>query len=125
MIIFSIITGKGLSCSKIHLISSDLLFYQWEATTQDINESANFRSLQRLSIIFGFRQTVRDLLLPAETTVHEKWFPAEIVHVILLPAETLCRKLNHTDSLCRKLFPEHNSLGMKQEIADSLGGSQI
>ena len=70
-------------------------------------------------------KTVRDLLLPAETTVHEKWLPIETVRVILLPAETLGRKLNHTDSLCRKLFPQHNSLDRKQEIADSLGGSQI
>ena len=28
-------------------------------------------------------ETVRDLLLPVETTVHEKWFPAETVRVIL------------------------------------------
>ena len=70
-------------------------------------------------------EVVRDLLLPAETTVHEKWLPAEIVRAILLPAETLGRKLNHMDSLCRKLFTKHNSLGRKQEIADSLGGSQI
>ena len=55
----------------------------------------------------------------------KKWFPAETVHVILLPAETLGRKLNHMDSLFRKLFTKHNSLGRKQEIADSLGGSQI
>ena len=40
-------------------------------------------------------------------------------------AETLGRKLNHTDSICRKLFTQHNSLGRKQEIADSLGRSQI
>ena len=70
-------------------------------------------------------ETVRDLLLPAETSIDEKWLPAETVLVILLPAETLSRKLNYTDSLCRKLFPKHNSLGRKQEIADSLGGSQI
>ena len=36
--------------------------------------------------------------------------------MILLPAETLGRKLKHTDSLCRKLVTEHNSLGRKQEI---------
>ena len=42
-------------------------------------------------------ETVRDLFLPAETSVHEK----------RLPAETLGRKLNHTGSLCRKLFPKH------------------
>ena len=70
-------------------------------------------------------ETVRDLLLPAKTTVHEKWLPAETVCVILLPAETLRRKLNHTDSLCQKLFIKHNSLGRKQEITDSLGRGQI
>ena len=56
-------------------------------------------------------ETVCDLLLPAETTVHEKWLPAETVPVILLPAETLGRKLIHT---------KHNSLGRKQEVTDSL-----
>ena len=50
-------------------------------------------------------ETVRDLLLPVETTVHEKWRPAETVRVILLPAEILDRKQNHTDSLCRNLLP--------------------
>ena len=45
--------------------------------------------------------------------------------MILLPAETLGRNLHHTDSLCRKPFTKHNSLGRKQETADSLGGSQI
>ena len=69
-------------------------------------------------------KTVRDLLPPAKTNVHEKWLPAETVRVILIPAETLGRKQNHTDSLCRKLFTKHNSLCRKQEIADSLGGSQ-
>ena len=47
-------------------------------------------------------ETVPDLLLPAETVVLGKWLPSETVHVILLPAESLGRKLNHTDSLCRK-----------------------
>ena len=89
--------------------------------SQGVNESASFRFLQRLSVI----ETVRDLLLPVETTVHEKWLPAQTVRVILLPSKTLGRKLNHTDSLCRKLFNKHNSLGRKQDIADSLGGSQI
>ena len=40
--------------------------------SQGINESANFRFLQRLSVILASAETVRDLLLPAETTVHEK-----------------------------------------------------
>ena len=42
-----------------------------------------------------------------------------------LPAEGLSRKQNHTDSLCRKPFFVDGSLGRKQEITDSLGGSQI
>ena len=49
-------------------------------------------------------ETVRDLLLPAETVVLGKWLPAETVRVIKLPAESLGRKQNHTDSLCRSQF---------------------
>ena len=37
--------------------------------TQGKNESANFRFLQRLSVIFGIRRDCRDLLLPAETVM--------------------------------------------------------
>ena len=70
-------------------------------------------------------ETLCDLLLPTVTTVHEKWLPAETVCVILFPADTLGRKLNHMDSLCRKLFTKHNSLSRKQETMDSLSGSQI
>ena len=66
-------------------------------------------------------ETVCDLELSAETSVHEKSLPAETVRVILL----LGRKQNHTDSLCRKLFTMQNSLSKKQKITDSLGGSQI
>ena len=29
------------------------------------------------SVIFGFLKTVSDLLLPAKTSVHDKWLPAE------------------------------------------------
>ena len=32
-------------------------------------------------------ETVRDLLLPAETAVHEKWLPAETVRDLLFPAD--------------------------------------
>ena len=35
-----------------------------------------------------------------------------------LPVETLIRKLNYSDSLCRELFPKHNNLGRKQKIAE-------
>ena len=58
-------------------------------------------------------ETVRDLLLTADTTVHENWLPAETAPVILLLAEILGRKLNHRVSLCRKLFTKHNSLCRK------------
>ena len=65
-------------------------------------------------------ETVRDVLLPAETVVL-----AETVRVIQLPAESLGRKQNHTDSLCRKPFFVGGSLGRKHKITDSLGGSQM
>ena len=39
-------------------------------------------------------ETVRDLLLPTETTVHEKWLPAETVRVFLLPTETTVHEKN-------------------------------
>ena len=58
-------------------------------------------------------------------TVGKKNGFLQTVHVIMLPAQTLGRQLNHTDSLCRKLFTKHKSLDRKQEIADSLGGSHI
>ena len=35
-----------------------------------------------------FRQD-GDILLPAETTVHDKWLPDETIHVILQEAESL------------------------------------
>ena len=54
-----------------------------------------------------------------------KYLSAETARVILLPAEGLGRKRNHTDSLCRKPFFVDGSLGRKQEIMDSLGGSQL
>ena len=65
------------------------------------------------------------ILLPAKT-VHnrlllcEKWLPAETVHVIVYPAESLGRKQNHVDSLSRKPF-----FTEKQTIVDSLDRSHI
>ena len=49
-------------------------------------------------------ETVRDLLLPADTTVHEKWLPAETVHVTLLPAETVHVTLLPAETLGRTLI---------------------
>ena len=57
--------------------------------SQGINESANFRFLQRLPSYLASAETVLDVLLPAATAVNVKWLPAKTVHVILLPAETL------------------------------------
>ena len=48
----------------------------------------------------------------------------QTVHVIWLPAKSLGRKQNHTDSLCRKPFFVDGSLRRKQEFTDSLGGSK-
>ena len=83
---------------------------------------------------FGFRrdcpsylasaETVCDLLLPPETTVHEKWLPAETVRVILPPAESQQEAESHRQSLQEASY-QAQQLGWKQEIADSLGGSQI
>ena len=85
----------------------------------------SFASCRDCPSYLASAETVRELLLPAGTTVLEKWLPAETVRVTLLPAESLGRKQNHADSLCRKPFIMYRSLGRKQEIADSLGGSQI
>ena len=72
------------------------------------NPFRQYSLLHRLSVIFGFHR----LLLPAETTVSEKWLPAEIV-----------RRITLTDG--KKPFIMYNSHDRKQKIADSLGGSQI
>ena len=53
--------------------------------------------------------TIRDLLLPAETTIHEKWLLAETVCVILLPAETLGWK-SQEQSLQEVIYQAQQSL---------------
>ena len=90
-----------------------------------ISQGIIFASCRDCLSYLASAKTVHDLLLPAKTTIQEKWSFAETISVILLPAKTLGRKLNHTDSLCRKLFTKYNSLGRKQEITDGLSGSQI
>ena len=52
-----------------------------------------FRFLPRLSVILATAETVRDILLPDEITVHDKWLPAVTVR-----GESW-RTLNMTDSL--------------------------
>ena len=60
-------------------------------------------------------ETGRNLLFPT-ATVHHECFPAESVHLILLPVG---RKHNNADSLGRTPFSADSSHGRKQEIADS------
>ena len=52
------------------------------AITKGKNEAANFASCRDCPSYLASAETVRDLLLPAEKTVHEKWLPAETVRVI-------------------------------------------
>lgn len=66
--------------------------------TQGINQSANFRFLQRRSSYLASTETVRDLLVPTGITVIEKWLPAETVSVTLLPTESISRKQNNAVS---------------------------
>ena len=49
---------------------------------------ANFRSLLRLSVYLASVETVRGLMLTAETVVPDKCLPVESVRMILFPAET-------------------------------------
>ena len=51
--------------------------------------------------------------------------PSECVRVILFPSETLVRKHSREDILNRKAFFTDSGVGMKQEIAESLGWGQI
>ena len=71
-------------------------------------------------IVRHIRLRVCDLMLLVETGVHDKWLPADSVHVILLPAYS-----NIMDSLGRRPFFKDSSFGRKQEIMTSLEGSHI
>ena len=64
-------------------------------------------------------ETVCDLLLPAETSCCAWKIPS--------CRDCPCDLASCTDrdSLCREAFFMEGSLGRKQEIKDSLGGSQI
>ena len=92
----------------------------------------NLPSIFNLST--GYKR-VCQFKLPAEI-VHHIWLPPRLSAICFLRRQ-LClvnvvlgkyhlgRKQNHTDSLCRKLFFMDCSISRKQEITDSLGGSQI
>ena len=55
------------------------------------------------------------ILLPAETTVHEKWLPAETVRVILLPADSRQEAGSHGQSLQEAIY---QALQSQQEARD-------
>ena len=69
-------------------------------------------------------ETVRDLLLPVESILHDKWLPVESVRVIPHPAETRSEERSRGQSRQESYFVD-SRFGRKQEIADNLGGSQI
>ena len=74
--------------------------------SQGINESANFRFLRRLSVIFDSRFLPRLLCL--------------VNSIMQRLSDGLDRKQNHTDSLCRKPLFVGGSLGRKPNMTDSL-----
>ena len=125
---------------KLH--GSSMVFYEYRIAQYCIQWTSEFRKMNTYQhrvytspLIFAccrdspsyvaYAETIHDLLLPAENVVPNKWLPAETVRVIQPPAKTLGRKQNHMDSLCRKPFFVDGSLSRKQEIANSLGRSQI
>ena len=107
----------------------------WLNLNQDVWVHSLNTGYKRVRLFSLPAETVRHIWLPPRLSLiscflprlssTKKWLPVETVCVILLPAESLNRKLYRMDSLCRKLFTKHNSLSRKQEITDSLGGSQI
>ena len=75
-----------------------MLWYNWCAATAIVLGIVSIVSIQlKHLVIYTFcrdcpsylasTKTVCDLLLPAETAVHDKWLPAESVPMTLLPAE--------------------------------------
>ena len=67
---------------------------------------------------------MRNLLLTAETTVHEKWLPSETARVILLLAETRQEAKSLGQSLQEAIHQAQQSQ-QEAKVADSLGGSQV
>ena len=109
-------TGEAKSLD----IKFSISFDRYVLYSQGINKSTNFCFLQRLSVIFGFCGdfAISCFLLRLLGLVNSF---LQSVHVILLPAESLSRKQNHTDRLCRKPFFVCGSVSRKQEITNSLG----
>ena len=61
--------NERLALTLYRPLDLSILITHMSPFSQDINESANIRFLQRLSVIFCFHQDFRDLVLPAETVV--------------------------------------------------------
>ena len=92
---------------------------------QGINESANFRFLQRLSVIFGFRRDCPRSLASCRDCC--TWKIASCRDYLCDSAS--CRESrqeaeSHGQSQQVVIFVD-GSLGRKQEITDSLGGSSL
>ena len=83
--------------------------------SQGINESANFRFLQRLPSYLASAETVRDLLLPAETTVHDKWLPADCPCDSASCRESRQEAKSHGQSLQEAIYQAQQS---RQEARD-------
>ena len=75
-----------------------------------------FRFLPRLSVICSFRRDCPRPFASCREYLREKRLLTETVRVILLPA-------SRGQSRQEAIYHGHN-LGRKQEVADSLGGSQ-
>ena len=72
-------------------------------------------SCQHAEMLILEKNSNRDLFLPADTTVNEKWLPAETVRVILLPAETRQEVESHGQSLQEAIYQAQQS---RQEARD-------
>ena len=71
-------------------------------------------------------ETVDNLLLPAETVVHNKWLPAESISMIPFLLKRLVRNKSHGQSQQEAIppVPPDISVGRKQDITDILGGAK-
>ena len=113
-------------CSGTSVVLFDTLGISRCHKTQGKNESANLRFLQRLSVIFGFH---RDCPWPPASC--RDYRPRKMASCRDCPCDSAsCRDSrqeakSHGQSLQEAIISKHNRSSRKQEIADSLGGSQI
>ena len=79
-----------------------------------MDTSLIFASCRDCPSYLASAKTIRDILLHAETTIHEIWFPAETVCVILLPAESQQEAKSHGQSLQEAIYQTQLSAGSKR-----------